>query len=267
MHIKHWFWVSLFSAGSLPAFSQTTESTKKLYHFSGSASVTNNGIALVPNFSLNRPAAIFLFSFGGKRFSVEPDIRFSLDAKPWTMLFWSRYQIIPEGKFQLRTGAHLGLNYKINTLPVDGTPTKLNVVRRYLAAELVPTYHISSRLGLGAYYLYARGLDAGTIVNSHFVLFSANLNPILPAAGSESLIKRFYLTTSPQVYYLNQDGLSGAYLNVNMQVGIHDFPLSLSSTFNEKLHSRIAGKSLIWNVSLVYAFQTTLTKASAPVLP
>ncbi|SFV31713.1 hypothetical protein [Thermoflavifilum thermophilum] len=252
MHIKHWFWISLFSTGSFSAFSQTNDSTKKLYHFSGSATVTNNGISLVPNFSLNRPAAIFLLSYGGKRFSIDPDIRFSLDAKPWIMLFWARYQMIPEGKFQLRAGAHLGLNFQISNLPVNGTPTELNVVRRYLGTELVPLYRISPRMRVGAYYLYARGLDPGTVGNTQFVSLQTNLNLM-------SLTKRFYLNVTPQLYYLNQDGLSGEYLNVNIQMGMHRFPLSLSSTLNQKWHSQIAGKGLIWNFSIVYTFNQILT--------
>ena len=64
-----------------------------LDHVSGSFSVTNNGISLIPSFSLGDPAAIFLGKFARKRFSVEPDIRFSLQGRPWTLLFWFRSQV------------------------------------------------------------------------------------------------------------------------------------------------------------------------------
>lgn len=67
---------------SLSFFSQTKDSSKVIQHFSGSASITNNGISLVPGFSLGRPAALLLLSMGGERFSIDPDIRFALDGKP-----------------------------------------------------------------------------------------------------------------------------------------------------------------------------------------
>jgi hypothetical protein len=66
------------------AFSQKTDSTKRISYFSGSASVTNNGISIVPSFSLGKPAAIFNLSLTKKRFSVEQDLRFSLAGKPWS---------------------------------------------------------------------------------------------------------------------------------------------------------------------------------------
>ena len=42
------------------SFSQTIDSAKTIYHFSGTASVTNEGISLIPTFSLGKPAAIFV---------------------------------------------------------------------------------------------------------------------------------------------------------------------------------------------------------------
>lgn len=254
--MKHWLWIFLSCTGSVSASAQTADSSKTGYHFSGSATITNNGISLVPNFSLNRPAAIFLLSFGGKRFSVDPDIRFSLDAKPWTMLFWGRYQVVTKEKFRLRAGAHLGLNFQINPLPVDGKPQDLNVVRRYLGVEWVPVYSLSPRFRVGAYYLYARlyarGLDPGTVGNTHFVSLNAELNAV-------SMSKWLSLAISPQIYYLNQDSLSGAYLTLHVQIEMNSFPLSLSSMWNQKLHTQIAGKSPIWNLGLVYTFYKTLS--------
>lgn len=55
------------------AFAQQGDSTKVVAHLSGNAAVTNNGISLIPNFSLEQPAAIFNMSLEKGRFSFDPD--------------------------------------------------------------------------------------------------------------------------------------------------------------------------------------------------
>ncbi len=67
--------ICLFSAKA-----QTADST---FHISGAASVTNNGISLLPMFTLGKPAAIFDLSVGNSRLAFEPQFRFSLEGKPW----------------------------------------------------------------------------------------------------------------------------------------------------------------------------------------
>ena len=87
MQAKRCILIFVFAAISLASFSQKKDSTRIIQHFSESVNITNNGISLVPSFSLGRPAALFLLSLGSNRFSIDPDIRFALDGKPWTFLF------------------------------------------------------------------------------------------------------------------------------------------------------------------------------------
>ena len=178
IHLRMLILLLFLEAFTQMVTAQTRDSTSLLRHFSGSLYLTNNGISLVPNFSLGEPATMFLGSFGGRRFSLDPDIRFGLDGKPWTMLFWARYKIVPEGKFRLRTGAHLGLNYQKNKVILNDEPKELLVIRRYLAGELAPVVIISENFSIGAYYLYARGLDDGTITNSQFITANASVSNI-----------------------------------------------------------------------------------------
>lgn len=42
------------------------DNQNNMNHFRGNISVTNNGLSLIPAFSLNRPAAIFELSLGGE---------------------------------------------------------------------------------------------------------------------------------------------------------------------------------------------------------
>ncbi|MBI1344518.1 MAG: hypothetical protein GC171_16475 [Terrimonas sp.] len=234
------------------SFSQSADSIESLRHFSGTVSVTNNGISLVPNFSLGKPAALALLSLGGKRFSFDPDIRFSLKGKPWTFLFWARYKLFTEGRFKMNTGVHLGMNFRTSTLPVNNVPTETIVLRRYLASELAPNYWLAKNISIGAYYLYSRGIDDGTVKNTHFITLNSNFTRI-------PLIKKIYLRAAPQVYFLNQDGKKGYYFNSTFALAKEDFPLAVTSTLNRELHSNIIGsKKFIWNLSLVYSFSKNL---------
>jgi hypothetical protein len=76
------------------AFSQEPDGTNTVSHFGGAITVTTKGISMVPNLSLGKPAAIFDLSMGKRRLSFEPSLRFALEGKPWSFLFWWRYKLI-----------------------------------------------------------------------------------------------------------------------------------------------------------------------------
>lgn len=233
---------------ALVSFSQQTDSIKSISHFSGSVNATNNGISLVPNFSLGKPAVIVNLSAGKGRFSFDPDIRFSLSAKPWTMLFWVRYKNLPKGKFRLTTGAHLGLNFKTITLPINGDTAETNVVRRYLAAEFSPNYFVTKNISAGLYYLYSHGLDAGTVKNTHFVVLNTNFTNI-------KIANQIFARFTPQVYYLKQDVRHGFYFTSSISISKKNFPVSVSALINQRLSGDIAGsKNFLWSASLIYSF-------------
>jgi hypothetical protein len=107
---KQLIFLILFFGLVLNSFAQKTDSTKKVYHFSGNALVTNNGISFIPTFSLGKPATIVNLSMGDKRLSFEPEFRFSLEGKPWSILLWGRYKIVNNDKFKFTAGTHLGLS-------------------------------------------------------------------------------------------------------------------------------------------------------------
>lgn len=232
---------------SLFCFSQTGDSSKVIHHFSGAASITNNGISFVPSFSLGRPATILLMSLGGERFSIDPDIRFALDGKPWTFLFWARYKLFTEGRFRMHTGAHLGLNFRTNLLSVQGTATENIVVRRYLAGELAPNYFVAKNISIGTYYLYSRGIDEGAVKNTIFITLNSNFSHI-------PITQQFFLRLNPQFFYLNQDGKTGHYFTSVLTLAKNKFPLSFSSVINKAIRTNIPGKDFLWSLSLVYSF-------------
>jgi len=69
------------------SFSQHKDSTKSISHFSGSVSVTNNGISIIPAFSLNKPAVVFNLSAGKGRLSFEPFLGFFSRGNPGIFYF------------------------------------------------------------------------------------------------------------------------------------------------------------------------------------
>lgn len=230
------------------SFSQKTDSLKPITHFSGSATVTNNGISIVPSFSLGKPAAIVNLSMSKNRFSFEPDLRFSLAGKPWSFLFWGRYKVVTGSRFQLNTGAHLGLNFKQSMVPKFEDSGMVTITRRYAAGELSPQYSLTKNISIGAYYLYSHGLDEGTIGNTHFITFNANFSNI-------KISDQFYMKVNPALYYLKLDAKDGFYATSSFTLAKQDFPFSVSAIINKEIHSNIAGsKDLLWNASLVYSF-------------
>ncbi|MCE2757227.1 MAG: hypothetical protein LW706_14495, partial [Chitinophagaceae bacterium] len=73
------------------------DTTTKPLNINGGIGLTNNGISIIPTFSLNAPAAIFNFYVRKNRFSFDPDIRATLDGRKGSMVFWFRYRFI-QGK-------------------------------------------------------------------------------------------------------------------------------------------------------------------------
>jgi len=228
--------------------------------FKGTGSVTNNGISLVPSFSLGDPALLFDLKLIHKRFSFEPDMRFALEGKPWSMLFWFRYKAVKRNRFSLRLGAHPALNFR--TVPVvrDGKTEELIESRRYVAAEIVPSYRISDNLDIGVYYLWGHGFDAG-VTRTHFLVFNLNFKKIYMAAD-------YYISVSPQLYHLRSDNLKGYYAVAFISLAKDNFPLSISAILNKALDTEVLPEqNFTWNLSLVYRFNKLRDVSTEAVSP
>jgi hypothetical protein len=235
-----------FSSAMACSFAQQWDSAKNIVNFSGAASVTSNGISLIPSFSLGKPAAIFNMAAGKNKLSFEPEITFSLAGKPWYFLFWFRYKLANSGKFKMSAGTHLGLNFKDAILPGNMDSIRVKVVDRYLALELVPSYSITEHISVGLYYLHARGLDEGANRMTNFVTLNASFSNI-------KLTDRYFLRITPQCYYLSMDDGDGFYVTSAFTLFHRNFPLSLSSILNKVIKTDIPGKDFVWNLTLTYS--------------
>jgi hypothetical protein len=246
--------VILFSLCFLiKSIAQNSDSAKKVFHFSGNALVTNNGISFIPTFSLGKPATIVTLSMGDKRLSFEPEFRFSLEGKPWSILLWGRYKITNTEKFKFTTGTHLGLAYNYPNVIINGIATDITQVKRYLATEFVPNYFFNKNLSVGMYYLYSHGLDIGTTNNTHFITLNSNISHI-------PFIKDLYFNFRPQVYYLKMDSQDGYFTSATLSLLKNKCPFSIAAIFNQKINTNIVTKDFVWNVSLNYSFNHNYTR-------
>lgn len=227
----------------------TQESDNKAFldDFRGSVGLTNNGISLVPSFSLGDPAVLLDLKFIRKKLSFEPDMRFSMEGKPWAFLFWFRYKAIEKKRFSLRIGAHPALNFRTVNVIKDGIEQELIQSRRYLAAEIVPNYKISDKVSIRIYNLYSRGFDEG-VKEINFLVLNAAFNKIYIA-------KELYFNWSPQAYFLKSDDLKGYYVASFTTLGHDNFPVSISSILNKAIDTEILPENdFTWNISLNYRF-------------
>lgn len=222
-------------------------------HFSGSVWATNNGISLIPTFNLGKPAFMFNFSMGGEKLSFDPQLRFSMEGKPWSFIFWWRYQVVNNEKFRFKIGAHPAFSFKEINVVKDGEEMEIIRVRQYLAGELSPTFKLSEKVTLAPYYLYAHGVEDDITQHTQYIALQSSISNL---QLSENL--RFSLI--PQVYYLRMDGLEGFYTASSFSLSLKDFPISASFMINQKIDSEITSDDFTWSASLVYSFSNKLRK-------
>ncbi len=217
----------------------------KTTNFTSAVTITSKGISTIPNLTLGKPAIVFDMVMG-RKLTFEPQFRFSLEGKPWAIVFWWRYKAFTNNRFRLNIGANPSLSFKSVTDPSSGTSTTR--ADRYVAGEIFPNYMITKNINAGVYYFYTRGLEKYVTQNTNMISFRGSISGI-------PITKQIVVRLSPQIYYLKMDQKQGTYLNAILSISKKKFPLSVSALINKKLKSTItSGADLLWNVSLVYTF-------------
>lgn len=225
-----------------------SDSTASIRHFSGNISVTHNGISLLPSFSLGKPAAIFEFSMGSNKYAFEPQLRFSLEGKPWSFIFWFRKRM-DFGRFKLSLGTHPSFVFRSANIVTSTGTKEAQEVQEYLVGEIVPSYQVSKHVTLGLYYLNSNAWINAPVRMTHFLTANAVLSNLKLGGG-------FALRAQPQVYFLKMDELEGFYVSSNLVLSHAKSPIFISSILNQKINSTIAGKDFVWNIALGYSFNT-----------
>jgi hypothetical protein len=225
------------------------ENPKAINFISGGATATNNGISLLPTFSLGKPALIFDLATGNNRLSFEPQLRFSMEGRPWVFLFWWRYKFVQSEKFKLTAGVHPAFVFNDIPAAATGVPQDAQIAKTYLAGDFAPNYFIRKNISVGIYYLHSSGFMQGAIKNTNFITVNANFTNI-------KLSDKFYAKFNPQLYYLRMDDLGGYYVTTTITLAKRDFPLSVQSIINQAIQTDLVAKhNFVWNLSLVYSFR------------
>ena len=237
----------LFIFISSTIFSQDSNNVNLINHISGRIATTNNGISLIPTFSLGKPALLFTLSLGKNKLSFEPDFNFSLEGKPWSMLFWFRYKMVQRDNFSMRLGINPNFNYRTITTYNNGISKNLIETRRFLAGEVMPIYSLSKNFKVGIYYIYAFGFDDSS-KHTNFLVFNTFF-PSIPISN------KIDLGIFPNIYYLKMDELEGSYFSSTFRLTKKNSHFSFESIINKMIDSEILpDRDFDWNVSLVYSF-------------
>lgn len=238
---------------TIVSFPQNTDSTKIVSFFSGAVTLTNNGVSTIPNLTLGKPAAMFALSMG-RKFRFEPELRFALEGKPWTFIFWGRYELLNTSKFLIRTGVNYSINFKTISATTDEFSDEILWARRSLTGDLSAAYFLTKNISIGPYYMYIHGFEKNTTLNTHLVALRSNFSNI-------KLSDQFFIRFNPQVYFLKMDEYDGFYLNATITLARRNFPLSVSSLINKTIQTEIpVGEDFFWNLSLIYTFNNRFTK-------
>jgi len=226
---------------------ETESSNLKVNRFSSSVSITTKGISTIPNLTLGKPAVVFDMVIG-RKFTFEPQFRYSLEGKPWAVVFWGRYNVISNEKFRMNVGANPSISFKSITDVSSGSPVEYIRAGRHFAAEIAPSFPISKNFNIGAYFFYSHGIDDYLTKHTELIALRSSITNI-------PITKQFVLRISPQIYYLNMDKKEGLYFNSTVAVSKRDFPVSITALINKTITSNIqSGSDFLWNVSLIYTF-------------
>jgi hypothetical protein len=226
------------------AYSQTETDTAKVpFKFSGTISITNNGTAPIPVFSLGKPAFLANFSIFKKRFSYDPDMAYGFNGKPWYIDNWFHYKLIEQPKFELRTGINANLFFSVYDTP-EGEIMK---VLRHGSFELASTYKLSSKSSLGLVYWYAKGFDKGTI-GGHFINLIAN--------KSFNLSNQLIFDVTSQFFYTNNTGnMDGLFISGRFALSHTQTHLSLYTQETQTLTSNMTpNPGFKWYYGVAYTF-------------
>lgn len=241
----------LFLSLSHTLSAQKNDSTDaKINSFTSIVTIQSKGISTIPNLTLGKPAAVFDMKVG-RKLNFEPQFRFSLEGKPWAMVFWWRYYASISNKFSLTVSANHSLSFKtITTITDTSSGSSQEIIRttRYLVGALAPNYQVNKYISVGMYLFFNWGIEKFITRNTYMVSFR-------PSISNIPITKNIVARVGPDIYYLKMDHHDGVYLTTRFLISKKNCPLSLSALITKTLKSSIPSEyDFLWNVGLSYTF-------------
>lgn len=237
-----WITSTMFS---MNAFAISTDSSRKAEPLKASANIliTNNGISVLPNFMLGKPATIVNLSIGKKRFFFEPELRWQLNGNPWAYIFRLKYKANLTKKLSYTLDVRPSYVFRENQVTINGQQENRWITTRNFTVELLPLWKFSNKFEIGGSLLVSKGLDSyGVQKNTYFAI-----QPKFPKIAINS---KYYIGYFPQLFYLTLDKASGYYYSQSVSFNKKDFPIYLTSIFTYKIQSTVIGNTIVWNAGL-----------------
>lgn len=141
----------------------------------GNIQLTNNAISPVPSFSLGKPALLTTLFLQNGRLTFSPEFNFDLEAKPWSVNTWLRYQVIQQEKWDFTLGNNLSLFFKKNNPALTKEEYQL---QRYQAFEFNLGYHFSKMHGINLMYWKSQALDEVGVKNGLFIMLVGQIGDL-----------------------------------------------------------------------------------------
>jgi hypothetical protein len=235
---------------------QRSDSTiSKGNSYGGAVTIQSKGISTIPNLTLGKPAAIFDLKMG-RKLTFEPQFRFSLEGKPWAMVFWWRYYGSVGDKFKVTLHTNYSLAYKsLNYYTSSGIEQEIIRTTSYLVAAVQPNYQINKYVGVGLYIFYNHGLESYITQNTVMLSLRSSFSNI-------PITKNISGRINPEIYYLKMDDNDGVFFTTRFLISKKNFPLSVSGLITQPLRSSIPSDyDFIWNVGLSYTFNNKYIQA------
>jgi hypothetical protein len=228
---------------------EKTDTTRAEFHFSGTLSLTTNGISPIPAFSLEKPAITGFLSLRKKRFSYDPEMAFSIKGIPWFFNNCFRYRLIEKPRFQFRTALIWGIGNSYPQIVENGRTNSITKAERFFWLELMPRYKISEKIALSSITYSGYNFEPGSVKRINYISLIGNFTKI-------RLKQNLYYSFFPQLFYLNLDGSTdGFFASGVLGIGHNKVPLFLSMQMNETLTTTISpNPGFKWNISLAYSF-------------
>ena len=245
----------LFLGGfSSSIFAQNKDSIiPKINNFAAVVTVQTKGISTIPNLTLGKPAIIFDMKIG-RKLTFEPQFRFSLEGKPWAMVFWWRYYAAAGKKYKMIFSTNYSLAYKSIVDTVPEPSVEMIRATRYLAATMLSNYQVNKYIGIDVYLFYTYGIEKFITRNTWMASFR-------PSFSNIPITKNIIARIVPEIYYLKMDENDGVYLNATLLISKKNFPISISGLINNPLKSNIpTNYGLLWNVGVTYTFTKKYTE-------
>lgn len=196
---------------------EENKSDDKNFIFSGSLSISNNGVAPVPSFTLGEPALINSVSITKGRLTFTPETGLDFSGNPWYIENWFRWQVL-DSRFKINLGIDWSFFFENYYVP----NAKVLEVQRYLALEIAGGYEIGENISALGKYWYNEGIGERT-TDGHFVDFTLSINNI-------QLSDLFVIQIYPEIFYFNFTGnIDGLSIANKIEVSNHNFPVSFTS--------------------------------------